>query len=62
MPQNAFELVQAKLLQDEAVPKYKKVVMSLHNILSGDFLTKHVKEGRSYDFKEYLRLPTDVET
>ncbi|KAK4226670.1 ribonuclease P 40kDa subunit-domain-containing protein [Podospora fimiseda] len=45
IPQDVFELVQAKLLQDEAIPKFTRIVMSLQDVLSADFLTKYVKEG-----------------
>ncbi|KAK4161846.1 ribonuclease P 40kDa subunit-domain-containing protein [Cladorrhinum sp. PSN259] len=45
IPQDVFELVKAKLLQDEATPKYTRVIMSLHDILSGEFLTRYVKDG-----------------
>ncbi|KAK3990862.1 ribonuclease P 40kDa subunit-domain-containing protein [Cladorrhinum sp. PSN332] len=45
IPQDVFELVQAKLLHDEAIPKFTRAVMSLDDILSGPFLTKYVKEG-----------------
>ncbi|KAK4183115.1 ribonuclease P 40kDa subunit-domain-containing protein [Podospora australis] len=45
LPQDVVELVQERLLQQDAAPEYKRVVMSLHDILSGDFFTRYIKEG-----------------
>ncbi|KAK4200356.1 ribonuclease P 40kDa subunit-domain-containing protein [Triangularia verruculosa] len=45
LPQEVLEAVQGKLLRDEAVPEYKGVVMSLHDILTGDFFNSYIKQG-----------------
>ncbi|KAK4126031.1 hypothetical protein N657DRAFT_567596 [Parathielavia appendiculata] len=45
IPQEVFELVQEKLLQEMSAPEFKRVVMSLHNILSGEFFTEYIKNG-----------------
>ncbi|KAK0745002.1 ribonuclease P 40kDa subunit-domain-containing protein [Apiosordaria backusii] len=45
LPEEVFKAVQAKLLEDEAIPEYKRVVMSLHDILSGDFFSNYIKAG-----------------
>ncbi|KAK3400197.1 ribonuclease P 40kDa subunit-domain-containing protein [Sordaria brevicollis] len=44
VPQGIVEKVQ-KILNEKAVPEYKRVVMSLHDIVSGDFYTRYIKEG-----------------
>ncbi|KAL2267078.1 hypothetical protein VTJ83DRAFT_4355 [Remersonia thermophila] len=45
MPQEVFELVQEKLLRDKPAPTFSRVVMSLHDILTGDFFTEYIKNG-----------------
>jgi hypothetical protein len=45
IPQEVFELVQEKLLQQRPAPEFKKVVMSLRDILSGEFFTEYIKKG-----------------
>ncbi|EGO59390.1 hypothetical protein NEUTE1DRAFT_121209 [Neurospora tetrasperma FGSC 2508] len=44
IPQEAFEVVR-KILNEKAAPEFKRVVMSLHDILSGDFFTEYIKKG-----------------
>lgn len=38
-------MVQEKLVTDRPAPEFKRVVMSLHDILSGDFFTEYIKKG-----------------
>ncbi|KAK4134075.1 hypothetical protein BT67DRAFT_449671 [Trichocladium antarcticum] len=45
LPQEVFDVVQEKLVTDRPAPEFKRVVMSLHDILSGDFLTEYIKKG-----------------
>ncbi|KAH6635084.1 ribonuclease P 40kDa subunit-domain-containing protein [Chaetomium sp. MPI-SDFR-AT-0129] len=45
IPEELLELVQEKLLTEERAPKYTRVVMSLHDILSGSFFTEYIKIG-----------------
>jgi ribonuclease P/MRP protein subunit RPP40 len=47
MPQELLELVQEKLLMPKPAPEYKRVAMSLHDILSGDFFTEYIKKGEA---------------
>lgn len=44
--QETFEVVQ-KLVKERAAPEYKRVVMSLHDILLGAFFAEHIKKGRT---------------
>ncbi len=46
IPEEVFDLVQQKLLTDRRAPDFKKVVLSLHDILSGDFFTEYIKQGK----------------
>jgi ribonucleases P/MRP protein subunit RPP40 len=39
-------VVQEKLLRDKPGPEFKKVVISLHDILSGEFFTEYIKKGQ----------------
>ena len=39
-------MVQEKLLLGKPAPDFKKVVISLRDILSGEFLTEYIKKGR----------------
>ncbi|KAK3938813.1 fungal tRNA ligase phosphodiesterase domain-containing protein [Diplogelasinospora grovesii] len=45
LPQEAFEAVQAQLVQNRPAPGFKRVIMSLHDILSGPFFTEYIKKG-----------------
>ncbi|KAK3323679.1 ribonuclease P 40kDa subunit-domain-containing protein [Cercophora scortea] len=45
IPQEAFEAAHAKLVKDSPAPEYKRVVMSLHDILSGEFFIQYIKQG-----------------
>ncbi|KAK4663033.1 hypothetical protein QC763_600930 [Podospora pseudopauciseta] len=45
LPQEVFEVVQEELLKHDAAPQYKRIVMSLHDILSGDFYSSYIKQG-----------------
>ncbi|KAK4155005.1 ribonuclease P 40kDa subunit-domain-containing protein [Chaetomidium leptoderma] len=45
IPQEMLELVQEKLLGDKLAPTFKRVVISLHDILSGEFFTEYIKKG-----------------
>jgi ribonucleases P/MRP protein subunit RPP40 len=56
MPQEAFEAVHAKLVRDRPAPEFKRVVMSLHDILSGDFFAEYIKKGTDPDFGISLSL------
>ncbi|KAK3953427.1 ribonuclease P 40kDa subunit-domain-containing protein [Pseudoneurospora amorphoporcata] len=44
IPQEAFDVVQ-KILNEKAAPEFKRVVMSLHDIFSGDFYAEYIKKG-----------------
>ena len=44
IPQESSEVVQ-KILNEKAAPEFKRVVISLHDILSGEFYAKYIKEG-----------------
>jgi hypothetical protein len=47
-------VVQEKLLQDKPAPEFKKVAISLHDILSGEFFTEYIKKGQKQTvFLEY---------
>ena len=39
-------MVQEKLLLGKPAPEFKKVVLSLRDILSGEFLTEYIKKGQ----------------
>ena len=39
-------MVQEKLLLGRPAPEFKKVVISLRDILSGEFLTEYIKKGQ----------------
>lgn len=54
IPEEVFALVQQKLLTERPTAEFKKVVLSLHDILSGDFLTEYIKKGEA----QTQRLPT----
>ncbi|KAK3390802.1 ribonuclease P 40kDa subunit-domain-containing protein [Podospora didyma] len=45
LPQEAYDAVYAKLVSDRPAPEFKRVVMSLHDILSGDFFAEYIKKG-----------------
>ncbi|KAK4173083.1 ribonuclease P 40kDa subunit-domain-containing protein [Triangularia setosa] len=45
VPQEVFGIVQETLWKNEAIPEYKRVVMSLHDILTGDFFSNYIKQG-----------------
>jgi ribonuclease P/MRP protein subunit RPP40 len=47
IPEEVFALVQQKLLTERPIPGFKKVVLSLHDILSGDFFTEYIKKGET---------------
>ncbi len=40
-------MVQEKLLLGKPAPEFKKVVISLRDILSGEFFTNYIKEGQN---------------
>lgn len=44
IPQESFEVVR-KILNEKAAPEFKRVVMSLHDVLSGDFFIEYIKKG-----------------
>ncbi|KXX80614.1 Ribonuclease P protein subunit p40 [Madurella mycetomatis] len=44
IPQDAFGIVWKQLVRDRPAPEFKRVVMSLHDILSGGFFTEYVKK------------------
>ena len=46
VPEEAFNTVLAELVRDKPAPEFKKVVMSLHDVLSGDFFTEYIKKGK----------------
>jgi ribonuclease P/MRP protein subunit RPP40 len=48
IPQELLELVQEKLLKSTPGPAFKRVVLSLHEILSGDFFTEYIKKGNDW--------------
>ena len=45
LPKEAYEAIWAAVVKDRDAPKFKKVVMSLQDILSGDFFTEYIKKG-----------------
>ncbi|KAL2019304.1 hypothetical protein VTK56DRAFT_9771 [Thermocarpiscus australiensis] len=45
VPQEMFDVVQAKLVRDRPAPEFKRVIMSLHDILSGEFFAEYIKKG-----------------
>jgi ribonucleases P/MRP protein subunit RPP40 len=50
VPEEAFEAVCAAVVKNSDAPKFKKVVMSLQDILSGDFFTEYIKKGENARF------------
>ncbi|KAL2129544.1 hypothetical protein VTI74DRAFT_7628 [Chaetomium olivicolor] len=46
VPQEVFDLLQETLLKTKtSAPEFKRVVMSLHDILTGDFFKEYIKKG-----------------
>ncbi|AEO66637.1 uncharacterized protein THITE_2114861 [Thermothielavioides terrestris NRRL 8126] len=45
LPQEVSQMVQEKLLGNKPAPEFKRVVMSLHDILSGQFFSEYIKKG-----------------
>ncbi|KAI0396390.1 ribonuclease P 40kDa subunit [Xylariaceae sp. FL0594] len=46
LPQELLQLVQEKLLSDDTrVPRYRRVIMTLGQVLEGDFFTQYIKIG-----------------
>lgn len=39
------ESIQGKLFRTSTGPEYKRVILSLHDILTGDFFTEYIKKG-----------------
>lgn len=39
-------MVQDKLLQNKPAPEFKRVIMSLHDIFSGEFFLEYIKKGK----------------
>jgi ribonuclease P/MRP protein subunit RPP40 len=44
LPQEAFQLIHESLLNGPA-PEYRRVIMTLGDILTGDFLKEYIKQG-----------------
>ncbi|KAK4103471.1 hypothetical protein N658DRAFT_514325 [Parathielavia hyrcaniae] len=55
IPQEVFELVQERLLKEKPGPEFKRMVMSLHDVLSGDFFTQYIKNGNTLMLSEGRR-------
>lgn len=47
IPQEVFELLQ-EVLNNKPAPQFKRVVMSLTDIVEAEFLGKYIKSGMSY--------------
>lgn len=47
MPDEAFEAVHEAVVKTRPAPEFKRVVMSLQDVLGGDFFTEYIKKGRS---------------
>lgn len=47
MPEEAFEAVHAAVVENREAPQFKRVVMSLRDVLSGDFFTEYIKKGKA---------------
>jgi ribonucleases P/MRP protein subunit RPP40 len=48
LPQDLLQLVQEKMLEDTArVPRYRRLIMTLGQVLDGDFFTQYIKIGIS---------------
>jgi ribonuclease P/MRP protein subunit RPP40 len=45
VPEEAFEAVHAAVVKNRQAPEFKRVVMSLQDVLSGDFFTEYIKKG-----------------
>ncbi|KAK4233888.1 ribonuclease P 40kDa subunit-domain-containing protein [Achaetomium macrosporum] len=45
LPQEVFDIVGEKLLKSKPAPEFRRVVMSLHDLLSGEFFTEYIKKG-----------------
>ncbi|KAK0636519.1 ribonuclease P 40kDa subunit-domain-containing protein [Bombardia bombarda] len=45
VPQEAFDAVHAKLVRDTPAPVFKRVIMSLHDAISGHFFYEYIKKG-----------------
>ncbi|KAK3294601.1 ribonuclease P 40kDa subunit-domain-containing protein [Chaetomium fimeti] len=45
IPQELLELVQDKVLKKMPATPFKRVVLSLHDMLSGEFFTEYIKKG-----------------
>ncbi|KAL2143784.1 hypothetical protein VTI28DRAFT_9999 [Corynascus sepedonium] len=45
IPQEVSESIQGKFFKTSTGPEYKRVVLSLHDILTGDFFTEYIKKG-----------------
>jgi Ribonuclease P 40kDa (Rpp40) subunit. len=46
VPQNVFsDVVWDKLVKDRPAPDFKRVIMSLHDVLTGDFFSGYIKSG-----------------
>lgn len=59
MPQDAVELVKDKLeAASLLVPSYHRVIMTLGQVLEGDFFTEYIKLGQSIILR---RIQTELE-
>jgi hypothetical protein len=47
VPEESFEAVYAALVKNSPAPGFKKVVMSLQDILSKEFYTEYIRKGMS---------------
>jgi hypothetical protein len=47
LPQELLETILASSLVSRPPPEYRRVIMSLGEILSGDFLKEYVKQGET---------------
>ncbi|KAK0643336.1 ribonuclease P 40kDa subunit-domain-containing protein [Cercophora newfieldiana] len=45
VPEEAYEAVHAAVVQNREAPQFKRVVISLRDVLSGDFFTEYIKKG-----------------
>ncbi|KAK3379235.1 ribonuclease P 40kDa subunit-domain-containing protein [Lasiosphaeria ovina] len=45
VPQEAYDAIHAKLVEGRRAPEFKRVVMSLHDILTSEFFVEYIKKG-----------------
>jgi ribonuclease P/MRP protein subunit RPP40 len=56
LPEEVYALIEQKLNNEDALPRYARVQMSLLDILSGDFFNHYIKIGQHYSSCQETRL------